>query len=168
VTAGERARIIKTAVLATRAHKEHHAGDPGRRATWAAQAAAHGITPGSLLDAVAPASAASPEASPSATLPVGARRESLTRDGLLAEAVTTLGRSKAVWSRADLLVAIAARVDLLDEPTPPTAADAVALVSDLAEAAARGRPRGQGLAREPRSRPEGKDRGRPAGPRPGR
>jgi len=135
VTADERARIIKAAVLATRPRKEHHAGGPDRRTTWAAQAAAHGITPGSLLDAVAGASAASPKASPGATPPVATRPEVLARDALLADAVSVVGRSKAVWSRADLTIAIAARIDRLDEPKPATAADTVALVSDLTDTA---------------------------------
>jgi conjugative relaxase-like TrwC/TraI family protein len=53
------------------------------------------------------------------------------RARLLAEAVTAVGRTKAVWSRADLAVAVAARIDTLTEPLPTSAAAMSALVEQL-------------------------------------
>jgi conjugative relaxase-like TrwC/TraI family protein len=57
------------------------------------------------------------------------------RNRLLAEAVTAVGRTKAVWSRADLTVAVAVRVDTLAEPLPATASAMSALVEQLTDTA---------------------------------
>ncbi len=118
VSAAERARIIKTAVLATRPAKDTSVDEGGLRARWFAQAAALGWDTDRLIHAVNAAAGSSPAA-------VGPGwQETVARD-----AVTAVGRSKAIWSRADLTVAIAARIPASGPGVPGTARD-VALVAE--------------------------------------
>ena len=54
---------------------------------------------------------------------------------VLTEAVTEVGRRKAIWSRADLTVAVAARVPTTGDPRLRSAADAVMWVEELTDIA---------------------------------
>ncbi|MFN8127166.1 MAG: MobF family relaxase [Candidatus Nanopelagicales bacterium] len=51
---------------------------------------------------------------------------------VLSDAVASVGRSKAIWSRADLSVAIAARIPATGPDAPRSATDAAALIERLA------------------------------------
>ena len=118
VSAAERARIIKTAVLATRPAKDASLGEDDLRARWVAQADGLGWDTDRLTHAVNAAAGSSP-----ATTGPG-WEEIVARD-----AVTAVGRSKAIWSGADLTVAIAARIPTSGPGAPATARDA-ALVAE--------------------------------------
>lgn len=115
VTGVERARIVKTAVLATRPPKPDPVPAADRRARWAAQAAGLGWDRDTLTATLTTAHAAA------AHIAVGGRDTAITTPTLadpaggpyagygqvLADAVTAAGRSKAIWSRADLLIQVA-------------------------------------------------------------
>jgi AAA domain/TrwC relaxase len=133
VSAGERARIIKTAVLTTRPVKEADLPEGDLRARWADQAAGLGWDGPRLRLALQREHHASD------------RRSEPVNPGwanqVAAEAVTAVGRCKAIWSRADLTVQIAARiptqvVDLVEQLTDTALAGtvhgAVALGADQA------------------------------------
>jgi len=125
VSAGERARIIKTAVLATRPAKDAPVPEGDRRARWAAQAAGLGFAADALTDSVAAAHRAAPRV----------RSVPGWEHAVVADAVTDIGRRKAMWSRADLTTAIAARIPTAGVIAPTTAAGAVALVEVLTDTA---------------------------------
>ncbi len=125
VSAGERARIIKTAVLTTRLAKDAPVPQADRRARWAAQAAGLGSTTDSVTDSAATAHRAAP-----LRRPVPGWEHTVVTD-----AVTDIGRRKAMWSRADLTSAIAARVSVAGNAGPTTAAATVALVEVLTDTA---------------------------------
>jgi len=94
-----------------------------RRARWVAQAAALGWDHDRLTHAVNAAAGSSPAA-------VGPGWEgAAARD-----AVTAVGRSKAIWSRADLTVAIAARIPASGPGVPETARGAALFAEALANA----------------------------------
>ncbi|MHB1738253.1 MAG: MobF family relaxase [Actinomycetes bacterium] len=123
VSAAERARIIKTAVLATRPVKDTGVDEGDLRARWVDQAAALGWDADRLTHAVNAAAASSLAA-------VGPGwEETVARD-----AVSAVGRSKAIWSRADLTVAIAARIPTSGPGVPETARDAALVAEALANA----------------------------------
>jgi conjugative relaxase-like TrwC/TraI family protein len=123
VSAAERARIIKTAVLATRPAKDTGVHEGALRARWVTQAAALGWDTDRLTHAVNHAAGSSPAA-------VGPGWEgAVARD-----AVTAVGRSKAIWSRADLTVAIAARIPTSGPGAPETARDATLVAEALTTA----------------------------------
>ena len=156
MSAAERARIVKTAVLATRPPKDRHVPVEGLRDRWREQAAAlgwsadrlHRLLPrgsavtavvGTVTDSVTtatpPASAPSPARTDSVTDSVAAATSQVSAPpspdhapALLAEAVTAVGRSGAVWSAADLAVQIAARVPTAGPGAPVDAAGAAAMV----------------------------------------
>ena len=125
VSAAERARIIKTAVLSTRPAKDAPVPEGDRRARWAAQAEALGFAADSVTDSVTAANARA------RALPVPAGWSGT----VLREAVTEVGRRKAIWSRADLTVAVAARVPTTGDPRLRSAADAVTWVEELTDIA---------------------------------
>jgi len=125
VSAGERARIIKTAVLATRPAKDAPVPEGDRRARWAAQANGLGFAADSVTDSVATAHRAAP----------GVRPVVGWEHAVVADAVTDIGRRKAMWSRADLTTAIAARIPTAGVIAPTSAAGAVALVEVLTDTA---------------------------------
>ena len=54
---------------------------------------------------------------------------------VLRESVTEVGRRKAIWSRADLAVAVAARVPTTGDPRLRSAADAVMWVEEITDIA---------------------------------
>ena len=119
VSAGERARIIKTAVLTTRPVKEADLPEGDLRARWADQAAGLGWDGPRLRLTLQRERQASD------------RREPVDpgwRDRVMVGAVTAVGRCKAIWSRADLTVQIAARIpprsstSSNSSPTPPSLA----------------------------------------------
>ncbi|MFN8212147.1 MAG: MobF family relaxase [Candidatus Nanopelagicales bacterium] len=164
VSAAERARIVKTAVLATRPPKDPHVPVEGLRERWRKQAAALGWTPDRLGQVLrrATTAAAVPgrgaesvtdsvtTAHPPASAPVRWAGDSVTDSlaaatsqvsaapaagpavevaaGVLAEAVTAVGRSGAVWSAADLTVQIAARIPTAGPGAPTDAAGAAAML----------------------------------------
>jgi len=125
VSASERARIIKTAVLSTRPAKDAPVPEGDRRARWAAQAEALGFAAGAVTDSVQAANAQAR----SVPVPAG------WSGTVLREAVTEVGRRKAIWSRADLAVAVAARVPTTGDPRLSSAADAVTWVEELTDIA---------------------------------
>lgn len=164
VSAAERARIVKTAVLATRPPKDPHVPAEGLRDRWREQAAALGWTPARLHRAAArggarlsaltesvtdsvttttpPASAPSPAGTDSvmdsvaaATSQVSASPSHDHAPARLAEAVTAVGRAGAVWSAADLTVQIAARIPTASPGAPVDAAGAAALAGAWTAAA---------------------------------
>ena len=96
LTADERARVIKTAVLATRPVKDTDLGEGDLRVRWRSQAAELGWDGPRLAAAVR-----------QATMRADVGREWTGR--VMRDAVTAAGRSKAIWSRADLAVQVAAR-----------------------------------------------------------
>jgi conjugative relaxase-like TrwC/TraI family protein len=175
----ERARVVKTAVLATRPPKPQHASG-ARRVVWAAEASTAGWDRHRLTEAVSTAATVdAPASSPTSVsrsvvadgadggviavstggddasradpvrndvIGAGSTRGVQVPDDanlrpvpdrvrLLADAVTAVGRTKAVWSRADLTVALAARIDTLTEPLPATAIGVTALVGQLTNTA---------------------------------
>ena len=123
VSATERARIIKTAVLATRPPKETDVAERDLRARWIDQAAGLGWNPATLADAVRSARA-SADLRPS---PTGGWQQVV-----IVDAVTAVGRSKAIWSRADLAVQVAARIPTHSAGVPRTAQASTTLVETLA------------------------------------
>ncbi len=125
VSAAERARIIKTAVLSTRPAKDAPVPEGDRRARWAAQAEALGFAADAVTDSVQAAN------SRARSVPVPAGWSG----AVLTEAVTEVGRRKAIWSRADLTVAVAAKVPTAGDPGLRSAADAVAWVEELTDIA---------------------------------
>jgi conjugative relaxase-like TrwC/TraI family protein len=125
VSARERARIIKTAVLTTRPAKDAPVSVGDRRARWAVQAAGLGFAADSVTDSVAAAHRAT-----SPVRPVPGWEQAVVTD-----AVTDVGRRKAMWSRADLTTSIAARVSVAGVTGPMTAAGTVALVEVLTDTA---------------------------------
>ena len=92
VSAAERARIIKTAVLSTRPAKDAPVPEGDRRVLWVAQAAALGFATDAVTDYVRIADAQARIL----PLPAGWAGTVLT------DSVTDVGRRKAIWSRADL------------------------------------------------------------------
>jgi conjugative relaxase-like TrwC/TraI family protein len=156
VTAGERARIVKTAVLATRPAKDRHVPVEGLRERWREQAAGLGWTAdrlqrlvtrartvtavmGTVTDSVTtatpPVAAPAPSAGSTVMESVTSAKSQVTAPpspddhlGLLTAAVTAVGRSGAVWSAADLAVQIAARISTAGPGAPVDAAGATALV----------------------------------------
>jgi conjugative relaxase-like TrwC/TraI family protein len=120
VTATERARIIKTAVLATRPAKPAHVPQADLRRRWVQQAGELGWDRGTLAVAVA--------RGPVAAASVGQGWQ----QQVIVEAVTAVGRLKAIWSRADLAVQVAARIPT-DSSLMGGAATAAALVADLTD-----------------------------------
>ncbi len=129
VSAAERARIIKTAVLMTRPAKGAPVPEGDRRARWAAQAAGWGVTPGAVTHGVRVAHACAQAHAGSAPVPAG------WAQAVLADAVSELGRRKAIWSAADLTAAVAARVPATGVPGLRTAGQAVAWVQRLTDTA---------------------------------
>lgn len=125
VSAAERARIIKTAVLSTRPAKDAPVPDGDRRAHWATQAEALGFAAEAVTDSVWIANAMA------TTTPVPADWSGR----VLTDSVIEVGRRKAIWSRADLTVAVAARVPTSGDPRLRSAADAVAWVEELTDVA---------------------------------
>jgi conjugative relaxase-like TrwC/TraI family protein len=125
VSAAERARIIKTAVLSTRPAKDAPVPDGDRRAHWATQAEALGFAAEAVTDSVWIANAMA------TTTPVPADWSGR----VLTDSVTEVGRRKAIWSRTDLTVAVAARVPTSGDPRLRSAADAVAWVEELTDVA---------------------------------
>jgi conjugative relaxase-like TrwC/TraI family protein len=139
----------------------HHRDTRQRRTVWATQAAALGWDHHRLLAAITnrstypvpgmdktldnPAAAVlSATVVDNATHPPGKARVGVgdVRDFLAAadpdrvravliDAVGAVGRSKAIWSRADLTIAVAARLHALPGPRPTDADAAVALVEAL-------------------------------------
>ncbi|HEY4992206.1 MAG TPA: AAA family ATPase, partial [Nakamurella sp.] len=129
VSAGERARIIKTAVLTTRPAKETDVPEVDLRDRWAGQAAALGWD-GPRLQLTLEQER---QASDRRSVPVNPG----WADQVMVEAVTAVGRGKAIWSRADLTVQIAARIP--SNPGVPMSADGVVdLVEQLTDAALAG------------------------------
>ncbi len=129
VSAGERARIIKTAVLTTRPAKEVDVPEGDLRDRWADQAAGLGWDGPSLRQALR----GEREASDHRREPVNAR----WADRVTVEAVTAVGRCKAIWSRADLTVQVAARIPT--HPDPPLSAEQVVdLIEQLTDTALAG------------------------------
>ncbi|MFN8156356.1 MAG: MobF family relaxase [Candidatus Nanopelagicales bacterium] len=125
VSGAERARIIKTAVLSTRPAKDAPVPDGDRHARWVAQAAELGFAADAVTDSIQAANAQA------RALPV----PSGWSGTVLRESVTEVGRRKAIWSRADLAVAVAARVPTTADPRLRSAADAVAWVEELTDLA---------------------------------
>lgn len=125
VSAAERARIIKTAVLSTRPAKDAPVPEGDRRALWAAQAAALGFAADTVTGSVQAADAQAR----SVPVPSG------WSGTVLRESVTEVGRRKAIWSRADLAVAVAARVPTTGDPRLRSAADAVMWVEEITDIA---------------------------------
>jgi len=129
VSAGERARIIKTAVLTTRPVKEADVPEGDLRARWANQAAAVGWDGPQLQLTLEQERQASD------------RRSELVSPGwadrVAAEAVTAVGRCKAIWSRADLTVQVAARIPT-NPGRPLSAVQVVDLVEQLTSSALAG------------------------------
>jgi conjugative relaxase-like TrwC/TraI family protein len=97
LTVDERARVIKTAVLATRPDKDTELVEGDLRARWRAQAAELGWDGPRLAAAVA-RDIARTEVCQNWTGTV------------MQDAVLAAGRAKAIWSRADLTVQVAARI----------------------------------------------------------
>ncbi len=97
LTADERSRVIKTSVLATRPVKDTDLAEGDLRIRWRDQAAELGWD-GPRLAAAIGRDPIGLEVSPDWTGPV------------MRDAVTALGRAKAIWSRADLVVQVAARI----------------------------------------------------------
>jgi conjugative relaxase-like TrwC/TraI family protein len=119
LTDPERVKVIKTAVLKTRPGKTHPALS-ALHATWAGEAASIGWTPQRLARAVR---------DPAGATPVD-RMQPLP-DAVLLEAVRTAGLRRAVFSRADLTVEIAARLPTTGLPANEVAAR-VEQLTDLA------------------------------------
>jgi conjugative relaxase-like TrwC/TraI family protein len=133
VSAGERARIIKTAVLTTRPVKETEVPEGDLRARWANQATGLGWD-GPRLRSVLRTER---EASDRRSLPVNPGWADQVANG----AVSAVGRSKAIWSRADLTVQVAARIPT--NPGAPMSADGVVdLVEQLTDTALAGTAHG--------------------------
>lgn len=128
VNATERARIIKTAVLATRPPKETDVAEGDLRTRWIDQAETLGWNPTTLADAVRSARA-SADLRPS---PAGGWQQVV-----IVDAVTAVGRSKAIWSRADLAIQIATRIPTHGADAPRTAEATTALGEKLANIAVR-------------------------------
>jgi hypothetical protein len=95
LTADERSRVIKTAVLATRPAKDTDLTEGDLRIRWRSQAAELGWD-GPRLDAAIGPARARMQISPDWTGQV------------MRDAVIAAGRAKAIWSRADLVVQVAA------------------------------------------------------------
>ncbi len=129
VSTAERARIIKTAVLTTRPPKETDVPEVDLRARWADQAAGLGWD-GPRLRSVLRAER---EASDRRSEPLAAG----WADRVAVEAVTAVGRCKAIWSRADLTVQVAARIPT-DPGAPLSAAQVVDVVEQLTDTALAG------------------------------
>lgn len=138
VTASERARILKTAVLVTRPAKPAHVPEADLRRRWVEQAAELGWDQGTLAAAVVRGRVA--------------RVGEGWQQQVMVEAVSAVGRSKAIWSRADLAVQVAARMPS-DPSLTGSAAMAAALVEDLTD---------QALSTDPDPRGPGPDPGQPA------
>jgi conjugative relaxase-like TrwC/TraI family protein len=137
VTAAERARIIKTAVLATRPTKDTQVPEGDLRARWTAQAAALGWDPARLYAATTAAvTAATGQLRPTSSVGGDWREQVAT------EAVMAVGRSTAIWSRADLTVQIAARIPAHPDGGPAPAATVVGLVEEVTDLALAGDARG--------------------------
>jgi conjugative relaxase-like TrwC/TraI family protein len=105
LTADERARVIKTAVLATRPDKDTELVEGDLRARWRAQAAELGWDGPRLAAAVARDIARNIARNPART---EVRRN--WTEPVMGDAVSATGRAKAIWSRADLTVQVAARI----------------------------------------------------------
>jgi conjugative relaxase-like TrwC/TraI family protein len=125
VSAAERARIIKTAVLSTRPAKDAPVPAGDRRARWLVQAAELGFAADAVTDSVQAAN------SRARSVPVPAGWSGT----VLREAVTEVGRRKAIWTRADLTVSVAARVPTTGDPRLRSATDAVMWVEELTDIA---------------------------------
>jgi hypothetical protein len=97
LTADERSRVIKTAVLATRAAKDTDLAEGDLRVRWRSQAAELGWDGPRLAAAIGRANVRM-QVSPDWT------------GRVMREAVTAAGRAKAIWSRADLVIQVAARI----------------------------------------------------------
>ncbi|HEX3612871.1 MAG TPA: MobF family relaxase [Sporichthyaceae bacterium] len=118
LSAGERAVVVKTAVLKTRPGKTHP--EPATlRQTWVAEAGAAGFTPPALMAAVAAAAR---------ERPTPAER---SEPELLFDAVRAAGRARAVFSRADVAAQVAARLPA----DGSSAAQVAARVEELTEMA---------------------------------
>lgn len=133
LSAAERARVVKTSVLATRPAKTH--ADPGvLHQQWAGEAAGRGWTTEVLRDAVTRAAVAARQqgGEPARAGHLTAlERALLGHARVVREALVAVSRRKAVFSRADLTAEIAAQL-----PTRPASADQVrARVEDLTRAA---------------------------------
>jgi conjugative relaxase-like TrwC/TraI family protein len=128
VSAGERARIIKTAVLATRPTKDTQVPEGDLRARWTAQGAALGWDQTTLNAATAAAAHLRPASSVAGDW----------RQLVATEAVTAVGRSTAIWSRADLTVQVAARIPTHRDAGPAIAATLVGLVEEVTDLALAG------------------------------
>jgi conjugative relaxase-like TrwC/TraI family protein len=98
LTAGERAVVVKTAVLKTRPDKTHPEPETLHR-RWVAEAAAAGFTPPGLMASVAAAA----QDRPTPVVQAG-------RAELLFDVVRAAGHTRAVFSRADLAGQVAARL----------------------------------------------------------
>lgn len=122
LTSGERAAVIKEAVLRTRPGKAHHdAGTLPDR--WVTEAAAAGFDPGQVADAVR---AAARDAVRQAS------RQLLEADvAVTVGAVAAAAASRAVFSRADVACQVAARLPVDGR----SAAGVVALVEGLTDRA---------------------------------
>ena len=115
LSAAERARVIKTSVLATRPTKTH--AEPGvLRERWAGDAASFGWTADTLHRAVRTAAHAHAEQA-AALQHKGDRMSAVDRaldpfghTRLVREALSAVGQRKAVFSRADLTAEIATRL----------------------------------------------------------
>ena len=124
LTAAERARVVKTSVLATRPAKTH--GDPGvLHQRWAAEAAEFGWTTELLRDAVTRAAVATKQrtAGPGRAGSLTAVERAMSPLGhsrVVHEALAAVGRRKAAFSRADLTADVAAHL-----PARPGSADQV-------------------------------------------
>ncbi|HEY1821118.1 MAG TPA: MobF family relaxase [Trebonia sp.] len=116
---GERAVVVKTAVLKTRPGKEH--SEPATLLQrWVAEAGAVGFDPPGLMASVAAAARDRPT-------PVAEGVEAQ----LVFDAVRAAGAARAVFSRADVAGQVAARLPA----TGRSAADAVAWVEELTDRA---------------------------------
>jgi conjugative relaxase-like TrwC/TraI family protein len=118
LTSAERVAVTKTAVLKTRPDKTH--SEPATlRQRWVAEAGAAGFTPPELMASVTAAA----REHPTRTVVSGAE--------LLVGAVRAAGRERAVFSRADLVGQLAARLPAVAR----SAADTVRAVEELTDVA---------------------------------
>ena len=157
---GQRARIVKTAVLATRPAKPGDIHADQLRDTWTGQAAALGWDGPRLLDQMAtqrvladrdtvprqpawqpdwqpgrpgwPAPVTAQPLTGTAVAGTAGTGTAGRLEAVMGQAVTATGRRSAIWSRADLTVAMAAR---LPAGAGRDAASAVALVEVLVDRA---------------------------------
>jgi conjugative relaxase-like TrwC/TraI family protein len=163
VTRDERARIIKTAVLSTRPAKDYAVTATDLAARWRTQADELGWTPARVQESVIAARDAlthgvGPEqvsvislaatgqhdAAGSVSVMSSAAAATDRPDGtgwegpVLTDAVLSVGRGKAIWSRADLAVAVAARLPIAGADAPCSATEAAVTVERLTDLAVAG------------------------------